>query len=269
MRHPKKMVCIFLSIFALTACDRTDSNQKKDSQVQKPEAKADVLPYLNIQEEKAKFAIPFCEKRNCHDIEIQTVQTADPWLNEWITQHLAIVVQDQIASKQDLSLQQAVNAYVKKSDAWQAQFSKNKAYALNMTTKIASQRNQYVLLQISVDSKQEGITVKERQYFFVADRKLQKGLSITDVLNPTQKKYFNDLIQQEYQTWHKAQGVETQKLAAKSLAWDQAEWFFDTEGIGLHYRANQIAKDSTQLDIYLTKQQTQKMIKADVFQKMF
>ena len=63
-----------------------------------------------------------------------------------------------------------------------------------MTTKIASQRNQYVLLQISVDSKQEGITVKERQYFFVADRKLKKGLSITDVLNPTQKKYFNDLI---------------------------------------------------------------------------
>ena len=42
------------------------------------------------------------------------------------------VIQDQIGMKQDMSLQQAINAYVKKSDAWQAEFSKNKAYELDV-----------------------------------------------------------------------------------------------------------------------------------------
>lgn len=53
--------------------------------------------------------------------------------------------------------------------------SKNKAYELRLTTRIASQRNQYVLLQIGVDTQQEDIAVKDRFYFFVADRKLQKS----------------------------------------------------------------------------------------------
>jgi hypothetical protein len=64
-----------------------------------------------------------------------------------------------------LTLQQAINAYVKKSDEWQDKYSKNKAYELRMNTRIASQRNQYVLLQIGVDTKQEDIAVKDRYYF--------------------------------------------------------------------------------------------------------
>ena len=34
-----------------------------------------------------------------------------------------------------------------------------------MKTRIASQRNQYVLLQIGIDSKIEELTIKDRQYF--------------------------------------------------------------------------------------------------------
>ncbi len=32
-------------------------------------------------------------------------------------------------------------------------------------TRIASQRNQYVLLQLALDSKQEEVTIKDRYYF--------------------------------------------------------------------------------------------------------
>jgi hypothetical protein len=39
--------------------------------------------------------------------------------------------------------------------------------------------------------------------------------------------------------------------------------------VGLHYRANEIVEDGTQLDIYLSKEQTQKILKAEVFQRMF
>ena len=50
----------------------------------------------------------------------------------------------------------------------------------SMYTRIAYQRNQYVLMQLGVDTNQEGIKVKER-YFFVADRKkTESGHCIDD-----------------------------------------------------------------------------------------
>ncbi|MGP4882628.1 hypothetical protein ACTXQV_65410, partial [Klebsiella pneumoniae] len=50
--------------------------------------------------------------------------------------------------------------------------------------------------------------------------------------------------------------ADVKKQAPKTLYWGQADWFFDGEGVGLHYQANQITKDAPQLDIYLTTEQT-------------
>ena len=258
----------------LSACDASKKEQT-DQSYDKPETSglktehAEVLPYLNIQEQNAKIALPFCETKNCIDVSIQSVHTADAWLNDWINKSQALVIQDQIGLKQDMSLQQAINAYVKKSDAWQAEFSKNKAYELAMYTRIAYQRNQYVLMQLGVDTNQEGIKVKERYYFFVADRKKQKAVTLLELIDPKQQNTMNNLVQQAYQKWLKEQTTEVKKHAPKKLYWGQADWFFDQEGVGLHYRTHEIVKDGTQLDIYLTKQQTKQILKADAYQHMF
>jgi hypothetical protein len=58
--------------------------------------KAEVLPYLNMQEAKADYALPFCEKKNCIDVDIQTIKTQDEWLNTWIAKNQANVIQQQI-----------------------------------------------------------------------------------------------------------------------------------------------------------------------------
>ncbi|NNH87984.1 hypothetical protein [Acinetobacter terrae] len=258
----------------LSACDASkkeqpdQSHEKSETSVLKTE-KAEVLPYLNIQEQDAKIALPFCETKNCIDLSIQTVHTEDVWLNDWIAKSQALVIQDQIGMKQNMSLQQAINAYVKKSDAWQAEFSKNKAYELSMYTRIAYQRNQYVLMQLGVDTNQEGIKVKERYYFFVADRKKQQAVTLLDVIEPKQQNSMNSIVQQAYQKWLKEQTAEVKQKAPKKLYWGQADWFFDQEGIGLHYRTHEIVADGAQLDIYLTKEQTQQLLKVDVYQHMF
>ena len=258
----------------LSACDASKKEQT-DQSYDKPETSglktehAEVLPYLNIQEQDAKIALPFCETKNCIDVSIQSVHTADAWLNDWVNKSQALVIQDQIGLKQDISLQQAINAYVKNSDAWQAEFSKNKAYELAMYTRIAYQRNQYVLMQLGVDTNQEGIKVKERYYFFVADRKKHKELTLLELIDSKQQNTMNNLVQQAYQKWLKEQTTEVKKHAPKKLYWGQADWFFDQEGVGLHYRTHEIVKDGTQLDIYLTKQQTKQILKADAYQHMF
>lgn len=258
----------------LSACDASKQESKQQEQEQSSASvfkteQAEVLPYLNIQEQEAKIALPFCETKNCIDLNIQTVHTEDTWLNDWIAKSQAKVIQDQIGLKQDMSLQQAINAYVKKSDAWQAEFSKNKPYELAMYTRIAYQRNQYVLMQLGVDTKQEEVKVKERYYFFVADRKTQKAVTLLDILEPKQQTAMNDIVQQAYQKWLKQQKAEVKQKAPKKLYWGQADWFFDQEGVGLHYRTHEIVKDGAQLDIYLTKAQTQQILKADAYQHMF
>ena len=270
---PLFAVSIMIGMMALTACDHpkkneTDTAQNKN-QVSTHTEKAEVLPYLNMQEAKADYALPFCEKKNCIDVDIQTIKTQDVWLNTWIAKNQANVIQQQIEQNKNLTLQQAVNAYVKKSDEWQDKYSKNKAYELRLTTRIASQRNQYVLLQIGVDTQQEDIAVKDRFYFFVADRKLQKNLTVLDVIQKNQQNELNNIIQAHYQQWIEKQSTEVKKQVAKKLYWGQADWFFDGEGIGLHYRANEISKDAPQLDIYLTTEQSKQMLQPEIYQQMF
>ena len=265
---------ILISILLLVACDSKQDQSKKNAQEQAVSEpiqveNPDVLPYLDMQETKADYALPFCEKKNCIEIEIQTIKTQDTWLNKWIETHQAWVIQNQVGLNQEMTLQQAVNAYIKKSDAWEAEFPKNKAYELHMQTRIASQRNQYVLLQVSVDTKQAEVSVKARQYLYVADRKLKKNLTILDVIQPQKQNALNSLIQQKYQEWLDQQDMLVKKSAPKKLFWGQSDWFFDGEGIGLHYRAGEISEDAPQFDIYLDKAQTQQMLKPDVFQKMF
>ena len=271
-----KIVATSIMVYALilSACDASKQDTPENASANPVAAifkaeGAEVLPYLSIQEQAAKIALPFCETKNCIDINIQTVQTKDSWLNNWIATSQAQVIQDQIGLKQNMSLQQAINAYVKKSDAWQAEFSKNKAYALSMYTRIAYQRNQYVLMQLGVNTQQEGIQVKDRYYFFVADKKKKKGVALLELVGSKQQIKMNDIVQQAYQKWLKQQSATVKQHAPKKLYWGQADWFFDQEGIGLHYRTHEIVQDGTQLDIYLTKEQTQQILKPAVYQHMF
>lgn len=259
-----------ISIFVWKSSQSSSSSQTElaGTQTQNIE-KAEVLPFLNLQEVKADYALPFCEKKNCIDVDIQTIKTQDAWINDWIAKSQTKVIQDQIDLKKDLSLQQAINAYVKKSDEWQDKYSKNRAYELHLHTRIASQRNQYVLLQLGLDTKQEELTIKDRYYFFVADRKLHKSLSLLDVLKKDQQTAMHQMVQVAYQDWLKKQAVEIKKEAPKTLYWGQADWFFDGEGIGLHYQANQITKEAPQLDIYLSTEQTKKILQPEVYEQMF
>lgn len=262
---------IFIGLI-LSACDasKTQPTPEQEAIEQKTQLnKAEILPYLDIQPQDAEIALPFCETKNCVGLKIQTLKTSDAWLNTWMSTQQAIVIQDQIALKQALTLQQAVDAYIKKSDAWQEKFSKNKAYELSMYTRIAYQRNQYVLMQLGVNTDQEGIKVKERYYFFVADRKKQQSVALLSLIQSKQQTRMDVIVQQAYQKWLKQQTPEIKAQAPKKLYWGQADWFFDQEGIGLHYRTHEIIQDGSQLDIYLTKEQTQQVLKDDVYQHMF
>ena len=263
-----------ISVVALAACssseNQTESIEKEEKiSIFQTESKADVLPYLNIQQQAAKLALPFCETKNCIDIDVQTLHTADPWLNDWIERQQALVIQDQIGLKQNMLLQDAVSAYVKKSDAWQAAETGNLAYTLSLYSRVPYQRNQYVLLQVGADTKQEEREIKERYYFFVADRKAQKTLKMLDIIDSKKQITMDKIVQAAYQKWLEEQSEDVKTSAPKKLYWGQADWFFDHDGLGLHYRDGEIAKNSPSCDLYLNLEQTQQVTKPEIYQAMF
>ena len=66
-----------------------------------------------------------------------------------------------------------------------------------------------------VNAQQEDIAVKDRFYFFVADRKLQKSFSILDVIQKNQQNALNDIIQAHYQQWIDKQSTEVKNRCRK------------------------------------------------------
>ena len=68
---------ICLMSWSLLACDSKKDQDKDNASILQPKLEtAEVLPYLNIQEAKADYALPFCEKKNCIEIDIQTIKTS-------------------------------------------------------------------------------------------------------------------------------------------------------------------------------------------------
>lgn len=251
-------------LLSLVACQ----DDSKLSVEQQAELERTLAP-LNIKIQAADFAIPFCEKKDCLNLGIQSIGTQNPQVNQWIEKSQSNVIQQQIDLKQDLSLQKAVDAYVKKSDEWQQADNKHKAFNLQMATRIAAQRQQYVLLQLMVHSQQGDKNLDNQSYYFVFDRKQNKNLSLLDILKPDHQHKLHDIIQAYYQQWLEQQSNVVKKQAPEVLYWGQADWFFDQEGLGLHYRKGQISADAPIFDIYLTPEQGKAMLQEEIYHILF
>lgn len=256
-------VTFCVSLF-LIACDNAPKNeQKTEIDPQSPH-----IP-LQIQPQRADYATPFCEHRDCLEIQIESIKTQNSKINQWIERSQSRAIQQLIGLNHNMDLQQAVNAYIKKSDEWQKQAKANKSFRLNMSTRLASQRQHYVLLHLMVYSEQGETTYKNQSYFFVYDRLKNKRVSILDTLKNNHQHRLDAIIQEKYQTWLAEQSEEFQANAPSKLYWGQADWFFDQDGVGLHYRQGQITEKSSVFNIYLTAEQTEKMLDESIYRILF
>lgn len=263
MYHIAKILCLSIAVMTMTACEDKSKILEKQEQLEQ------ALSPLNIKIQAANFATPFCEKKDCLSLSIQSIVTQNDYVNQWIERSQSNVIQQQIDLKKDLPLQQAVDAYVKRSDAWQAEKDGNKAFNLQMATRIAAQRQQYVLLQLMVHSQQGDTSVDNQSYYFVYDRKQNKTVRLLEILKDDHQHKLHEIIQAYYQEWLAKQNNDVKKQAPDVLYWGQSDWFFDQDGIGLHYRQGQISPKAPILDIYLTPEQGQAMVQSEIYRILF
>ena len=256
-------------LLGLISCGDQPKNEAQQKQTQDTVEKSNALSHLKANEYTLKFDSKICSEQLCELIQIQSLKTADPWLNQQIEHSLAKVIQDQLNQPESLNLKQASEKYLNESKKWVNEFALNQPYELNIHTKIPSQENQFALIQMIVNSKQAEVTVKDRGYFVVYDRKMQRKVNIGDVIQENQINDFQRILNTAYRKWLKQQPSDVKALSPAALDWKNAEWFFDHEGIGLHYRANELVKGGDQLDIFLNQKQTKQILKKEIYQKMF
>ena len=231
---------------------------------------AQVLPYLAAQPAPAQFVLPKCSAQHCLAININSLSTGDAWFNAWLSARQAEVLMLQLQQDPaNLSLQQAVNRYAAASKEWQQQYHQHQAFRLDLDTAVVYQKNGIVLLQIQVNSHQAETKVLDRLYFFVADRNKQQHLPVKQVIAPDYAKTLQDILNQHYKKWLSTQSDQVKTAAPTQLAWQQGQWFYDQEGIGLHFRAGQISPTAEQLDVYLNAAQSKRVLKAQLYQILF
>lgn len=137
-----------------------------------------------------------------------------------------------------------------------------------MYTRIPYQRNQFVLMQIGVDTNQENVMLRNVIISLLQIVKPKSG-GIIRVNSPETATGNECAGAKSVSRLVEETRTRSEKICTSEVVLGQADWFFDQEGIGLHYRTHEIVKDGTQLDIYLTKAQTQQVLKADVYTQLF
>lgn len=257
---------ILAIVFVNSACESTELIASTDEALSaQSEVNLTALAALELRQQAAQIALPFCEQQHCIDIQIQSIATQDAWINRWIAQRQAMAIQDRIGLKQKMSLQQAVDAFVQYADHHHVQQE-----GLNMSTRIAYQRQKFLLLKLSIAVPAQAFAEQQEiAYFAVLDRQAKKQLSLMEIIQPEQYVLMDTLVQQAYQDWLRQQSKQVQHVAAKKLYWGQADWWFDQEGIGLHFRPNQIVAQGGSLAITLNHLQSRQLLKAAIYAQMF
>lgn len=264
-----KFVSLMSSIFAisLAACTPSHDKSAKDEQYLHQQEEKQGYPVLIAVPQSADYGLPFCEKQYCLDVEIFGLKSQDEWFNHYVDQQIANLIRLQLQLEQKLSLQKAVNEFVRLSDEWQEE-KKNQPWSVLIQTRVATQHHEITLLQIQTEYTLGDLEVPEKIYYFVVDRKKQEGIKLYDVIKDNMREEFGSFLQTEYQKW-----LETQPNKDKfteKIYWANQDWFFDDQGVAVYYRSADLSTTTTDdnLTIYLPKAQTKKWLKINYFDQL-
>lgn len=219
----------------------------------------------------ADYALPFCEKKYCIDVEIFGFKSQDEWFNQWVAQQSADLIRQQLGLKQKLSLQAAVDAFVNASDDWQTEVDNANAipWRLHIQPRIAMQHDAITLLQLQAEYRLGETVIPNRNYYFILDRKQQQQRRLYDVIIPQHRVAFMDFIQSQYMAWQQDLSEKDKAKLPEKLYWANQDWFFDTEGIAVYYRAVDYGiNNAPDLTIYLSAAQAQKWVQPETLKQL-
>ncbi|WP_374297987.1 hypothetical protein [Acinetobacter sp.] len=269
-------------VATLSACSKPSEEQQQE-QVETEQYKK--LGYENLiaMPVIADYALPFCEDEYCIDVEVFGFKSKDRWFNDFGKMQSADLIRQQLGISQKLSLQRAVNEFVKRSDAWrETQLAENKhakpqAWSMYIKPRLAMQQGEMALLIINTSYQLGDETVPEQHYFYVVDRKAKRSWRLYDAINENKRVSFTHFVQAQYDVWREETSAqlseEDQVKLPTKIYWANQDWFFDEQGVAIYYRFNDLcaeceASNGKGFTIYLSPTQSQQWIKAPLLKQL-
>ena len=253
-------ICIAL----LLGCAPKNEHTPKDEQYLHQQEKEQGYPVLIATPEIANYGLPFCEKKYCLEVEIFSFKSQDEWFNQFVDQKISDLIRLQLDLTQKLSLQKAVNEFVRLSDEWQEEHS-NQPWSMYIQPRVASQYSEITLLQVQSEYVLGDLNIPKQVHYFVVDRNLKKEIKLYDVINENNRVAFGEFLQTEYQKWLAIQ-IDKTDLPEK-VYWANQDWFFDEQGIAIYYRQADLNPNleykNENLTIYLPTEKLQLWLKKE------
>lgn len=269
-------------VATLSACSKP-SEEEQQEQVETEQVKKQGYENLIAMPVIGDYALPFCEDEYCIDVEVFGFKSKDQWFNDFVKMQSADLIRQQLGISQKLSLQRAVNEFVKRSDAWrETQLAENKhvkpqAWSMYIKPRVGMQQGEMALLIINTSYQLGDETVPEQHYFYVVDRKAKKSWRLYDAINENKRVSFTHFVQAQYEAWREEISTnlsdEDQAKLPTKIYWANQDWFFDEQGVAIYYRFNDLceeceATNGKDFTIYLSPTQSQQWIKAPLLKQL-
>lgn len=269
-------------VATLSGCSKPSEEQQQE-QVETEQVKKQGYENLIAMPVIADYALPFCEDEYCIDVEVFGFKSKDQWFNDFVKMQSADLIRQQLGISQKLSLQRAVNEFVKRSDAWrETQLAENKhakpqAWSMYIKPRVAMQQGEMALLIINTSYQLGDETVPEQHYFYVVDRKAKRSWRLYDAINENKRVSFTHFVQAQYEAWREEISTnlsdEDQAKLPTKIYWANQDWFFDEQGVAIYYRFNDLcaeceATNGKDFTIYLSPTQSQQWIKAPLLKQL-
>ncbi len=258
-----KMGILSLLIWC-SACSKAPDTQDQDKEQAELQAQESEqgYPVLVAMPQSAHYALPFCEKKYCIEVEIFDFKSKDQWFNQYTDAKIADLIRQQLGISQKLSLQRAVNEFVSRSDAWQEENEQKKAWTMYIKPRLAMQQGVMALLQVHTEYHLGDEDVPPQDYFYVADRKAQQTVRLYDIVKQKSRVPFMNFIQEQYAKWQESLTEQQRQELPEKIYWANQDWFFDDQGIAIYYRAHDLAVEgrAKDLTIYLSPEQMKQWI---------
>lgn len=251
--------------FVLNGCAPTEGQQSKDEKYLQEQEEEQGYPVLIAVPQIADYGLPFCEKQYCLEVEIFNFKSKDEWFNAYVDHKISELIRKQLGLSQKLSLQKAVNEFVRFSDEWQDEH-KNQPWSVFIQPRVVMQQNEIAILQIQTEYVLGDRTIAPQHFYDVVDRKEKKSILLYDIVKEESRLKFGEFLQQQYQQWLSQQS--TQAGFPEKLYWASQDWFIDDEGIAIYYRLKDLNSEveGDNLTIYLSKADTKAWIKSKYYQ---
>lgn len=214
---------LLVSLIGLTACQKkpseSDSSTNQPMQTlpqqttlqNQPQSAQAMTGQVQVSSVKANYSLPACDGEGCPQVDIQRLETSQPWINQFLDQQILKLSNVQLSEKTNklTTLQANVDRFVAAAKADSAARQTPVPYSMQVSPKFLGEVGDVARFKISAAFYTGGAHGSALDNYYNLDMQRKKQLVLADILMPQQQQALYDLVHQQYVQWVKRTAAGT------------------------------------------------------------